>query len=1577
MTELSKDASSLVNGNSAGEFSIHKKRASANFSYLLPLVPLNHGPALYLALNYDSSIEGPGYLPWGWSLQGTDTIEKAKGGMFFLSDELVYPQEVEQDLISLYDMNGIKTTYKREKNAPIERYNPICVEDVYGNRCDFNYDDELKLVRVVPNIKDQKTPTIEFDYEPKSGQLQCIRSVLDGQNCYATEIIRSYQQISKIRSSSLKNGREQETEVPEFEFDVSAKLMTKVKCRKDAEIKIQYKGETGVVSNYCEVSKPFRNLRQTVAFDVCTGKRHAAHNSYYYFDRVTIYSSTLRTGSNWRYGQHGSVAGLLTGEEFGSKQSSDGAIIPQRAQYYKYCSPNSSSSPKISEIATFRKDPQGEKKYSYEKFEYDNQGNLTCSSNGKTATYNEYIEGPAPYHTFFLKSVMHCDVTKLNKKSQGKILSAERFEYDFDPYSGALVRQRHQQAIEVGKFLNPVISEYDTAGRLTQQIDQKQSVTVFKYDEYGYLKLQISSSPDKKNNLKNQFWYCPISGALREKKLGNGAHWKYKIDGFGNVLTESRKSISADWDDRCLVLSRKVDWCESAGLYREVIERPAGNETEVAVTIILKDGLGRPFVIVQALDENRWEVELHHYDLRHRMTAKSQSFVIRSSREGLIARLLKQKKGIEWEKSYSDQFGRLSMVRQPDGSKASYQYFERKEGLQIEQVTFFSPNGHQQHVERREYSADGEVRFRKTGDTEQTIQKLDIIGRVVSERSGINNKVDYTYDLMGNCVKEERIQGGITSYVYDQSGSLCTMVKDGEKFYYKRDWQGRVVKFSSDSPNNELSQNTIQYKYDENENITYRINHLADGTIIRSGISPFGEEIFRKVTIDGREFDPVRTEYWPNGQVRRRQFPGGRFIDYEYDVKGVMRKVKRDGEENPLVTSEYLNGNGLTQKLRFQNGVEETWRFNGNGQIKSLIVTGEGQAGQRKTYFSQGFDYLNGSPARISAISNKREARKAETEYFSYDERFGLSSVYTAGSGEKLSQTWGVTQPFAGKIKRSGNGYANRISHVANSTDLKFDKLGNLIKADSETQDGKITSAFRYDEKANLLQVCQSDGSESIFLDTDYECRKTENGDIYYVIKVVGPNGFIAELCCSTDTIGKQAFSSDEKSAGLRFTAQRAEDVFIHLDHQGSSILATGKDGKPLAHLKFLPFGKIDDDKSSGVIFFNPYFAGMRFDHRLNLYFSETRVYCPISLEYLSPDPARGLADQFAYPPDPINFYDEQGLCPWPCSRRSFKENYGRPANLKAGVILTGLNCFLVFLPVHSLIFGFDFPATLRWTIGLSAWFFTVSLLTNLFENFNRTCRGQRNNPETYLCGPNSLIVFKSLISVLVAVTYLGPMLSFIGNDECEPYALLNCSDSFYKMNLVRGLLATSIAAPIANLVNKCVVQSEYRNRALFNQFISSTGSLWFSYLIWQIFDVAQLYFIYDRGPKGVLHFKRAFLTGEIFLGPLMAQPNPVWGLLPALCPANFWNYFFDDRPRSTDGAQIPWFADPQPMVGSSRPSVEMTDVEDPEGGGDEDEGSDGSLEIVAVEPDGEDEDAQATLPYGRDVEPQENDDDV
>jgi hypothetical protein len=300
-------------------------------------------------------------------------------------------------------------------------------------------------------------------------------------------------------------------------------------------------------------------------------------------------------------------------------------------------------------------------------------------------------------------------------------------------------------------------------------------------------------SGDDQNHLRNHFKYCPRTGQTIEQKQWNGATKFYDRDGFGNLFAEYQHGSNTAASPRICMFKRELRWREHVSAYVETMQIPAGNESGICNILTIFDGLGRPQAKAVEIEPGTWEVVLQTYDVRKKMAAQTLPFTIMAPAEELAVKINSRKNKLLWERTYFDDLGRVTLVKQPDGSKTLYQYFKRKDGTTIEEVTSVNRSGKKEMLDRREMTASGEVHYRKSADIQETVQKLDILGRVMRETSGLNQHIDFEYGLLGNCIAENHSKFGQTRHISGLDLRIHLQQNSDHTVFEERDWLGHSL----------------------------------------------------------------------------------------------------------------------------------------------------------------------------------------------------------------------------------------------------------------------------------------------------------------------------------------------------------------------------------------------------------------------------------------------------------------------------------------------------------------------------------------------------------------------------------------------------------------------------------------------------------------------------------------------------------------------------------------------------------------------------------------------------------------
>jgi len=103
-------------------------------------------------------------------------------------------------------------------------------------------------------------------------------------------------------------------------------------------------------------------------------------------------------------------------------------------------------------------------------------------------------------------------------------------------------------------------------------------------------------------------------------------------------------------------------------------------------------------------------------------------------------------------------------------------------------------------------------------------------------------------------------------------------------------------------------------------------------------------------------------------------------------------------------------------------------------------------------------------------------------------------------------------------------------------------------------------------------------------------------------------------------------------------------DLYFNTDTLGSSVLVTDDEGKESSVVAYLPYGDIDQNRSSGPNDFRPKFTGAELDQTVGLNYLGARYQHPTLGRFLQPDPQNQFASPYAYVGnDPLTLTDPNG----------------------------------------------------------------------------------------------------------------------------------------------------------------------------------------------------------------------------------------------------------------------------------------------------------------------------------------------
>ncbi|MHC4404183.1 MAG: RHS repeat domain-containing protein, partial [Planctomycetota bacterium] len=524
-----------------------------------------------------------------------------------------------------------------------------------------------------------------------------------------------------------------------------------------------------------------------------------------------------------------------------------------------------------------------------------------------------------------------------------------------------------------------------------------------------------------------------------------------------------------------------------------------------------------------------------------------------------------------------------------------------------------------------DYDSAGTVTITDATDR-QTVLYFGVGGQLVQARDGEGNVLNLGYDgnyqlagLAGPSNQQYR-------YSYDSQGNV-TGIEDPVR---------NTTAFAYEPSLNNLASVTdardhgMDYDYDDYGNlrsITYEDGTIESFTYYRDDLD--GQPDGSVETWTNRRGDTVTYTYWPNGQLktkdysttpeidyqyvyddadnlrsatgpegttsmdyyaetdwlRRIDYPGGRFFQFDYWPSG-MRKTRTDQDGNvvnylpdalgrldtmtdgtgALIVDYDYDPAGRMERKTLGNGVYTTYQYDNAGQLTHLI-----NYAPDDTLLSR-FDYTyDASGRRDSMTVTRNPATDFDSKYdYGYDPLGQLTSV-TYPDGHVVSYEYDAV---GNRIQVNDDGtptdYAtnemNQYEQVG-GTAYQYDDDGNLI---SKTENG-ITTTYTYNIENRLIGVSTPTDTWAYTYDAlGNRVSSTHNGvTTNYLIDPIG----LANVAAEYDDTGALVGRYDHGLGLLARTDAAETPGYYTFDAIGSTSELTDPAGAILNSYAYDPFG--------------------------------------------------------------------------------------------------------------------------------------------------------------------------------------------------------------------------------------------------------------------------------------------------------------------------------------------------------------------------------------------------------------------
>ncbi len=321
--------------------------------------------------------------------------------------------------------------------------------------------------------------------------------------------------------------------------------------------------------------------------------------------------------------------------------------------------------------------------------------------------------------------------------------------------------------------------------------------------------------------------------------------------------------------------------------------------------------------------------------------------------------------------------------------------------------------------------------------------RYDSLDRAVSITDANGGTVAMTFDLNGNLASIKDQLAQITRYEHDNLNRLVKKIyPDGKAFVYGYDnignvtshtrTDGSVVQFTYDNINR-LVKKTLPGN--EEHNFTYDpLKRLLSAT------NPQGTAGFTYDTLGRRATESfagrtVRYGYDVAANRVTTVYPGGDTVVHEYNQRGLLAAIHRNGET--VASYQYDAGNRPAETM-FANGLRTTYAHDFGGRLNALRTAGGLQD------ISLDFD------AVMNRQKKERQQAPGLTETFGYDNNNRLTAIQKGASAKTFQY----------------DALGNRTSVTDNgqTTNYQVNALNQLTSASNSSG----SSLFQYDERGNL-----------------------------------------------------------------------------------------------------------------------------------------------------------------------------------------------------------------------------------------------------------------------------------------------------------------------------------------------------------------------------------------------------------------------------------------------------------------------------------------------------------------------------
>ena len=799
--------------------------------------------------------------------------------------------------------------------------------------------------------------------------------------------------------------------------------------------------------------------------------------------------------------------------------------------------------------------------------------------------------------------------------------------------------------------------EYDDAGNVTKVIDGEGHATRFSYNSLG----QVLSQTNALGHTTTYAYDAAGNRISSTNALNETTSYSYDARGrrTQTVSAEGRTQTTVYDSAGRVVETRQPGQSASQGMrfrYDQV-----GNQSQITspsglVTKTSYDSQGR----ITRTEDPAGNVTTYEY----------------GAKGSPLAGLLTATNYPTYKETYQyDQRGRQTAITQHLGNNETRTQHQGYDATG-QRISSTDPTGR-----TTLYQYDGLGRLTQTTDplVQHTRQGWNAHDQLVSLTDANGNTHRFEYDKKGNKTKEIRPMGGAISYSYDAVGQLTQRTDaGGNTRSYSYDQAGGLT-LEEHKLDGSTRDQRISYSYDadglmagyEQKDGNASLISSASYTRDAQGRSTQSDIIYGKVDGSGTFSFQIGQGFDQDGQLASHTYPDGSKGSYAYSQGRLTQITLPNGSQisygnyqwqvptqiqgpNSIKT---VTVDALQRPLRIEvkNDSSQTlasraYLYDAAGNITQI----DGDIGRTQ----YGYDQID----RLTQVSPDQalQARGLPTEQYNYDLVGNRTSsahqpgAWTYNQDNQLTQ-YPRTTPFSAaapidtQVSYTPQGHTQKETSGEGAKSYTYNAAERLIKYANTLKDQaspSVEASYRYDPFGRRISKSVSEGTSTKiiyfqFSDAGLMAEADKDGKLQ---RAYGFNPTATQQgLWSTDPIWQANVSNGS------LTDANTGYHYIHTDHLGTPIVATGKDGSITWKAVTEAFGATGALPES-VIQMNLRFPGQYFDSEMETHYNFNRDYRSNLGRYIQSDPIglRGGQNLFAYVnAKPLVKVDPEGLVDW------------------------------------------------------------------------------------------------------------------------------------------------------------------------------------------------------------------------------------------------------------------------------------------------------------------------------------------